>query len=323
MAPAHAVGVSYAALGDSYSAGVGTYNKQNSCYQSPEGYPVLAASASGWSLNYQACSGATASQVISNQVPTIASNTSIVTVSAGGNDAGFANVMTQCALPGWLGDCSGAMATANAVIANDLPGRLTSLYSGIRAKAPGARVVVVGYPRLFNGTDCSLLTFFSASEMTALNQLSDNLAAVTSRAAAATGATFADARSGFTGHEVCSASPWINNLSSTIEESFHPNDAGNVGYEHLVLAVLNGTSISRLSVSVSASPATVSDAEVLAAAAKLPSLVTTSTLTRGHRAGFSTTTLTRLNNDLHSGNPQRVRAAFAQLHRMDALRGQK
>lgn len=315
--PADAAGVRYTALGDSYSAGVGTYDKQNACYQSPKGFPVLTASAKGWTLNYQACSGATSSQVLSTQVPTISGDTSVVTVTAGGNDAGFNNAMTQCALPGWLGNCAQAVSAANQTITTVLPARLASVYAGIRAQAPGATVFAVGYPRLFNGIDCSLLTFFTGSEMSALNQAADTMASVTSQAASANGATFVDARPAFAAHEVCSASPWINNLSLVTAESFHPNVAGNVAYEQLVLAATGSTS--RLTVpAVAASAPT--DAQVLAAASRFPSLVSVTSLARGHRAGFSTPTLTSINSDLHSGNAQRARRAFQRLHQLDAGR---
>ena len=32
-----------------------------------------------------------------------------MTISVGGNDAGFADVLTECALPGWASDCDGAI----------------------------------------------------------------------------------------------------------------------------------------------------------------------------------------------------------------------
>lgn len=55
-------------MGDSYSAGVGTYAPTGDCYRSPYGYPVLLAQRQGLQLNYQACSGATTSDVAANQV---------------------------------------------------------------------------------------------------------------------------------------------------------------------------------------------------------------------------------------------------------------
>ena len=53
--------------------------------------------------------------------------------------------------------------------------RSASLYSSIHSLAPSAKVVVVGYPRIFNGEDCNALTWFSPSEETRLNQTADQL----------------------------------------------------------------------------------------------------------------------------------------------------
>ena len=47
------------------------------------------------------------------------------------------------------------------------------------------RITVVGYPRIFNGSDCNALTWFSPSEETRLNQTADLINATTAAVAAA------------------------------------------------------------------------------------------------------------------------------------------
>ena len=47
--------------------------------------------------------------------------------------------------------------------AGTLPGRLDQVNNTIKSKSPSAKVIVLDYPRLFNGTDCNALTFFSFS----------------------------------------------------------------------------------------------------------------------------------------------------------------
>src|SRR5262245_4734291 len=82
----------YVALGDSYSSGVGTrvfYKESGSCYRSPEAYGPKIAAARGYALSFQACSGATTTEVNSKQLGTLSSSTSLVTITIGGNDAGF------------------------------------------------------------------------------------------------------------------------------------------------------------------------------------------------------------------------------------------
>jgi hypothetical protein len=150
-----------------------------------------------------------------------------VTISVGGNDAGFANVLTTCAQPSWLSNCYGAIDKANSFITNTLPGRLTTLYSSIKSKAPNARVIVVGYPRIFNGEDCNALTWFSPTEESRLNATADLLNSRTATAASNAGFTFVNPTSKFVGHAVCDNVEWLNGLSSPVSESYHPNVAGH------------------------------------------------------------------------------------------------
>lgn len=246
-APAQAAAPSYVALGDSYSSGVGTrsyISDGTSCQRSVYAYPSLIAAARGYALNFRACSGAKIADVTNTQLSALSSTTAYVTISVGGNDAGFADVLTECAKPGWLSNCNGAIDKAQAYINNTLPGALSTLYASTRAKAPGAKVVVVGYPRIFNGEDCNAGTWFSPSEESRLNYTADLLDATTSTQATAKGFAFANPVSRFVGHAVCDSVEWINGLSYPISESYHPNRAGHSsGYTPLVSPLLTGSTV--------------------------------------------------------------------------------
>jgi len=233
----------YTALGDSYSSGVGSYTYYNdgtNCQRSPYAYPVLDAPRLGAVLTFAACSGATTADVQNTQLGSLSASTSYVTVSAGGNDAGFADVITACALP-WPFTCWTNISNANNFITNTLPGRLDSLYSAIRSHAPNARIVVVGYPRLFNGQECSIAPWISSGEQAELNHTADLLATTIGARAAAHGFEFADVRGIFTGHAICDAVEWVNGLSFPIGESYHPNTTGHSsGYAGVVENALRG-----------------------------------------------------------------------------------
>lgn len=229
-APAVAAGTTYVALGDSYSSGTGTrtyINDGTSCQRSVYAYPSLDASALGLSLSFRACSGATVADVTNTQLSALSSTTAYATISVGGNDAGFASVLTTCAQPSWASNCNGAIDTAQSTINNTLPGRLATLYSSIRAKAPNARVIVVGYPRIFNGEDCNAFTWFSPTEESRLNATADLLNSRTATAASNAGFTFVNPTAKFVGHAVCDDVEWLNGLSSPVSESYHPNVAGH------------------------------------------------------------------------------------------------
>lgn len=232
----------YVALGDSYSSGVGTrtyYADSGSCYRSAYAYPVLTAQAIGAPLTFAACSGAKVPDVL-NQLGGLSATTSYVTVSVGGNDANFAGVITSCARP-WPWTCWGDITNSNNYIRNTLPGTLDNLYAQIRTRAPNARVVVVGYPRVFNGEECNVGARISNGEQVELNNTANLLATTIAGRAAAAGFRYADPRTAFTGHAVCDDVEWINGLSNPILESYHPNRSGHsAGYAPLVRPLLTG-----------------------------------------------------------------------------------
>lgn len=247
QAPARAASPSYVALGDSYASGTGTrsyISDGTTCQRSTLAYPSLIAAARGYALNFRACSGARIGDVTNTQLGALTSTTSYVTISVGGNDAGFADVLTECAKPWWLSNCNGRIDTAQAYITNTLPTQLNTLYASIRAKAPSAKVVVVGYPRIFNGEDCNAFTWFSPAEESRLNQMADLINSKTAAVAGSRGFSFANPTSRFVGHAVCDADEWINGLSSPITESYHPKASGHAsGYTPTVSPLLTGSTV--------------------------------------------------------------------------------
>ena len=237
---ASAAASQYVDLGDSYASGVGTrvfYSESGSCKRSPEAYGPKVAAAKGYTLSFQACSGAKTGDVIANQLGTLNSSTALVTLSIGGNDAGFSNVILNCAL--YYFTCGSAVTEANNYIAKTLPGVLDTTYNDIRAKATTAHVVILGYPHLFTdaGATCNV-NFLTSSNEKKLNETGDKLDAAIKARAEAHGFTFVDPRSAFKAHEVCASEEWLNGQSNPLEESYHPNVKGHVELTKEVEAVL-------------------------------------------------------------------------------------
>lgn len=255
--PALAAGESYVALGDSYSSGTGTrtyINDGTTCQRSVYAYPSLDAAALSLSLTFRACSGAKVADVTNTQLSALSSTTRFVTISVGGNDAGFADVLTECAKPAWMSNCNGAIDNAQYIINNILPGRLSTLYASIKSKAPNAKVIVVGYPRIFNGEDCNALTWFSPTEESRLNATADLLNSRTATQASYKAFSFVNPTNRFIGHAVCDSIEWINGLSNPISESYHPNIAGHRdGYAYLTKPVFGVAVTSTASARLSAS----------------------------------------------------------------------
>jgi lysophospholipase L1-like esterase len=237
---ASAAASQYVALGDSYSSGVGTrtfYEESGSCKRSPKAYGPLVAAAKGYTLSFQACSGAKTTDVNSGQLGTLSSSTALVTITIGGNDAGFSNVIVNCAL--YFFTCGSAISEANSFIANKLPALLEATYKKIREKASTAKVVVLGYPKLFTkeGATCNV-NFLTSGNEKKLNETAEKLDSVIKGRAEASKYTFVNPTAPFEAHEVCSGSEWLNGQSNPLEESYHPNVSGQAELTTLVEGVL-------------------------------------------------------------------------------------
>ena len=217
----------YVALGDSYASGTGTraYDPNSGgCQRSSFAYPALWAQTHATSsFSFAACSGATVDQ-LPGQLGSLSSDTDLVTVSIGGNDAGFGPVLMTCQVRGPAA-CDRAITDAERFIAKQLPGRLDGAYAAIGERAGAAEVVVLGYPQLFETGRC--VTSIDTGRRARLNAVADQLAAVIVERAAAAGFTFADTRGVFAGHRVCAPDPWLNGPSWPIQESYHPNREGH------------------------------------------------------------------------------------------------
>ena len=102
----------------------------------------------------------------------------------------------------------------------------------IRADAPAAKVVVLGYPDLYDLSKSSTCIGLSTQDRTALNTAADDLDGALKIAAAANGDTFADVRGQFTGHEICDSASWLHSVNIfAISSSYHPTAAGqDLGY---------------------------------------------------------------------------------------------
>ncbi|MEV7778482.1 SGNH/GDSL hydrolase family protein [Kitasatospora sp. NPDC088351] len=229
---AGAATVNYVALGDSYSAGVGAggyTSESGSCKRSTNAYPYLWKNAhSPSSFSFVACSGAKTGDVLNNQLSALTSGTTLVSISIGGNDAGFAGTMQTCVLDSESA-CLSAVATAKNYATNTLPAQLDRVYSAIHAKAPNARVVVLGYPHLYKiGGSC--IFGIGDTKRAAINSAADALDGVLAKRAANAGFAFGDVRSIFTEHEICgSSTTWLNSTTLPVDESYHPKASGQSG----------------------------------------------------------------------------------------------
>ena len=236
---AAAAGASYVALGDSYSSGVGTnsYTLASGCKRSVYAFPYLYTQQHpGTSLSFVACSGAKTSDVLTTQMTAVTTATTLVTMTVGGNDIGFANLIYQCTLLDVHRARQGPREPRNH--ARRAAGQRLHHREGTRGvrRDDHRSLETCAFP------DHQLLRHArdqSATERTKANALAEALNQVIATHAAADRATYRSAIGPFTGHAVCSSSPWLNGLNLfNTGESYHPNRSGHsAGYLPLVTAV--------------------------------------------------------------------------------------
>ena len=260
----------HVALGDSYSSGQGAGDHEaeseapwrggDGCYRSERAYPngLLDAAGLEGTTELVACGGATAQDLAAAaedpdaapdwavaQLEALDEDTDLVTLTIGGNDAGFAEVLTVCHAVDRCDELFAQLAPGDEDlvtqrIAASFHPTVTAL-AGVREHAPNAAVVLVEYPRLFDPDATASDVRLAPEELAWLNERNDQLNAMLADAAATAGVTFADGvADAFAGHEVGTEDPWIRGAdlaslpASGTAEWFHPTADGHEAIRDVV-----------------------------------------------------------------------------------------
>ena len=208
--------IDFVALGDSFSSGEGNPPfLGGDCHRSTQAWPrLLSRRSERLRLNANwACSGATIAALTSSykgqrpQLQRLGAGTEMVTVTIGGNDVGFSNVLLKC----FVRNCvkSGRLAEAQRDIER-LGGELEAAYRSISDEILGP-VISVGYPRLFplGNERC---VWLRENEKDGLNELGRQLNRTMAAAAAAAGTRFVSVLDVLAGHELCTRDPYVYKL---------------------------------------------------------------------------------------------------------------
>lgn len=236
---------SYVALGDSYTSGPAIATQEHDaglCFRSNHNYPsLLAHDLAVRSFKDVSCAGATTTNVQRQvrgspdavaQVAAVKPTTSLVTVGIGGNDSGLFGALFQT--------CAQTANTSRDVCRPYISSRLPQILAqtrqavartldGIRARAPHARVVLVGYLRLTPIAKGCATFPVSASDLPIVAGAESQLDAAMSRAAKDAGVAYVSMRAASAGHDACAgAKAWTNGASAPTDDGFplHPNSAG-------------------------------------------------------------------------------------------------
>lgn len=245
----------YIALGDSIAAGVGLKDDSDSsaCNRTNQSYPNLLANQQHYKLTNLACSGATFLHGIlgSQDVNELAVTPQIdqlltqpkpdlITLTAGANDAGWTTIFAKC----YSGTCGTAADTAAITasleqVSAELTAALARIESQYGSSAPP--VVVTGYHQVFPASppaDCTDLAGIDTTELAWGRQLQQKIGDTIQKASA--GFSFARyAAVDFSGHELCSADPWVQGL--TDRQPYHPTAAGQAAFAASIIKALQDT----------------------------------------------------------------------------------
>jgi lysophospholipase L1-like esterase len=235
--------LNYVALGDSYTSGIGAPNISVSplypaelqpCFQASPGYVDLLEARDDVQLTANAaCSGWTATMVplqveVASAAGLLNADTDVVTITAGGNDVEFLGVLQACLRPMTVKDCKARVEAAETVAETKVLPALTNAYAAIRAKAPNAKIVALGYPHLFSPKfgDNAYITDEAAK---AFNNGTNTLNKVIRNTAKKfAGTVYVDVTDEFAGHGFGSPNSWfVFNPANPLDGvSFHPTATG-------------------------------------------------------------------------------------------------
>lgn len=220
---------SYAALGDSFAAGVGGGDYLDLCLTSPNGYAADLADDPSRSqhASLRGCVGATVENVVATQLAGLDLRTKLVTLTVGANDLGL-EAITEACLYGTVDQCQVAIAMAQAELAQLGP-ELVAALAVVRDAAPKATIAVTGYPLLLDSS-VPQAGLVNAGVM-ALND-----AIATAVGLAGDGFVYVDVVSAFAGHGIGSLDPWI--LAPPDPFAFHPTAEGYTAYAVAIRAAL-------------------------------------------------------------------------------------
>ncbi|MEU7092772.1 SGNH/GDSL hydrolase family protein [Kitasatospora aureofaciens] len=270
----------YVALGDSYTAGpkiAPQVGEPGGCGRSGVNYPALVAKALALApgqFRDVSCSGARTGDLKAVQKTDDGANpaqldaltpaTRLVTLGIGGNDAGFMQVMTECAkdtLVGAVKDLVGGKTSAAPcrehyasggadqlqARVDEAGGKVADVLREIRRRSPQARVYVVGYPALLptDPVSCGpvLGTTIAAADLGFLAEKERQLNGMLKQRAEAAGAVFVDTAGPSAGHDMCAGedSRWIEPpFPAHGLTPIHPNAKGQEAVAGVVLKAVRG-----------------------------------------------------------------------------------
>jgi lysophospholipase L1-like esterase len=236
-----AAGDRYVAMGSSFAAGPGVTTPADDvrrCARSADNYPHQLARLRGLSLVDVSCSGAATAHVLgpwselAPQLEALTADTSLVTITVGGNDVGYIGGLIGASCQGDLAPsrpCS-PLPPASEAAWRALDAAMTRIAAEVKRRAPVARLVFVEYPAVLPARGVCADTPMSAQQAEVSRAVAARLAALTRAVAVRAQAGLLPVATLSKGHDACAAVPWITGFPRAggpkVMVPYHPNLAG-------------------------------------------------------------------------------------------------
>jgi lysophospholipase L1-like esterase len=250
----------YVALGDSYSAASGVLPPDPTappeCLRSILNYPHVIAGSAGAQLTDVTCGAAETKDFfepqysgVAPQLDAVKKDTQLVTMTIGGNDSNvFIETVLACGSLGVLSLGQGSpckdrygSSFEDTIRTTTYPSLVRALRA-VRAKAPRARVAILGYPWIMPPSGgCFDKMPIASGDVPYVRGIQAALNDAVRRAAAATGATYVNLNTVSEGHDACQpiGVRWVEPvLQGTNAVIVHPNALGEREMATRTMAVL-------------------------------------------------------------------------------------
>ena len=247
----------YVAMGDSFTAApyVPLNDRANGCNRSSNNYPHLVAqSLHIEDLEDRSCTGAqtvdlygrrqrtAAGQSVPRQFTALSAETDLVTVGIGANNGRlYARIATVCRKMRTTCPLYDQREELRAIV-DGLAPELAWTLREIKERAPRARVLLIGYPKLLpQRGDCARLPRMRSKDRATFRGVNLRLRDEMRDAARQADVEFVDFYRVSIGHDVCSRHPWVQGRlgSSRQGAALHPLPAGQAALARMIQGVLS------------------------------------------------------------------------------------
>jgi lysophospholipase L1-like esterase len=244
----------YVALGDSFTAApfVPITDVARGCFRSSNNYPgQLTSLLHIEDLRDRSCSGATTADLtgrqstrdgmaVPAQLDALSRRTDLVTVGLGANNHGlYARMATVCRRSNQICRLHDRRQLLGAIVDQVRPALVPALQL-IRKRAPKARVLLVGYPRLLPSRGgCDRLPRMRGQDRATFRDISLRLRYAMRDAARDAGVEFVDFYAVSAGHDICSRHPWVQGRKGNRRGAgMHPLASGQAALARTIEEVL-------------------------------------------------------------------------------------